>query len=131
MGTYDFVSCYTCKNKILIVAGEDEAKFWECSKTGFFLEPEELKMKRHCIHYEPDPIARLSDKEAALYTFLLDIGDPLIVDSIPKSYRGALGKLKKLHLIKMYNTSVKVRLNGEIVWKKTKVVKAIGGEEIL
>jgi len=132
MNNKKYVSCYTCKNKTLIVAGE-KASFWECRKTGFLFGPEELKASRQCRYYEPEPIYSLSDKEATLYNFLLEIDGPLIVDSIPPSYRGALGKLKKLGLIRLYNSSVKVKvkdpntiLNDRILYKNSKVVEVIG-----
>ena len=127
----EYVSCHTCKNKTLIVTGKD-GSFWECRKTGFLFGEEELKRSRQCIYFEPDVLTSLSDKEATLYNFLLDIDGPLVVESIPPSYRGALGKLKKLNLIRIYNTSVKVNLKDgffkHIVLKKTKVVEVIGKE---
>jgi len=128
------VSCYTCKNKTLIVAGKDRS-FWQCRKTGFMFGEEELKRSRQCVYYEPDILTSLSDKEATLYNFLLDIDGPLVVESIPPSFRGALGKLKKLGLIKIYNSSIKIKvkdpnsiLNDRIYYKKTKVVEVIGKE---
>jgi len=126
-----YVSCYTCKNKTLIVVGKD-GSFWECRETGFLFGEEELKRSRQCVYYEPDILTSLSDKEATLYNFLLDIGGPLVIESIPPSYRGALGKLKKLDLIRIYNAFVKVNLKDgfakHIVLKKTKMVEVIGKE---
>jgi len=134
MGPSKYVSCSTCKHKTKIVAGLDTS-FWQCRQTGLIFGEEELKKSRECIFYEPDKIESLSEKEAILYNFLLDIDGPLVVESIPPSYRGALGKLKKLGLIKIYTSSIKIKvkdpnsiLEDRIYYKKTKVVEVIGKE---
>jgi len=134
MDRTEYVSCNTCKHKRLIVAGGKD-RFWQCIKTGLIFGKRDLVSPMKCSDYEPDILTSLSDKEATLYNFLLDIDGPLVVESIPPSFRGALGKLKKLGLIRIYSSSIKIKvkdpnsiLNDRIYYKKTKVVEVIGKE---
>lgn len=97
---------------------------------GLFFAEEDLNVKRFCAYYDPDyrnSLVKysLSEKESTLYNFLLDFKDPILVSSIPASYRGALGRLKNLGLIEIDNTSIRVKYNNHVLFRKEKVVRVV------
>ncbi len=80
-------SCRSCKYLI-----SEENGFYHCEKVnGIFGDP------KPCYYYTPKG---LSKKEEQLYHILRTIAMPIVVASLPKELIGALGKLKRLGIIK-------------------------------
>ena len=107
-------NCLSCKYLI-----KAENGFYHCEKvSSIFGDP------RPCYYYTPKG---LSKKEEQLYHILRTIAMPIVVVSLPKELIGALGKLKKLGIVK--EGYVKVNEYNEnkvgIVSYRTRVLKTV------
>jgi len=73
-------------------------------------------------------IRDLSKIEKETYQYLKKIGKPVVIMSLPSSYIGALGKLKRKGLVKYLNVSIEVldkKPYSHYYYRKFKAVKAV------